>query len=196
MGDHDAAHPLLKGGAGDDLDLGGAEVAGRQGHVVLGDDPQHLAGDLADPALLVERLDGVGSHAVGAQLVLELGPHRGRGALGHRGGTRALVGAVDGGQPHHLGAAAAGDVDGDGVEPADRAVERDGSDRMAGGHGGVDHRGALGRGDVVRLQHESGQADLGEAGSQGEILDAPPHHVGGDVDVGVVGPLDQLPRPW
>lgn len=105
MGDDDAPHALLDGGVHDGADLGGAEVAGGERHVVLGDHPEHLPGGVVDLPARVDDVHGVGGHAVGAQLVLQLRPHRRARPLGVVRRAFALVGAVDGRQPDELRAA-------------------------------------------------------------------------------------------
>ncbi|MCP9980426.1 hypothetical protein LUX39_25130 [Actinomadura madurae] len=193
MGDDDAPHALLDGGVHDGADLGGAEVAGGERHVVLGDHPEHLPGGVVDLPARVDDVHGVGGHAVGAQLVLQLRPHRRARPLGVVRRAFALVGAVDGRQPDELRAGAPGQLDRDGVHAPDGPVERDRPDRAEPGVGGADHGGALRGGEVVRLQHESAESHLGEPRCEREVVDAAPHHVRGHVDVHVVPAPDKVP---
>ena len=46
----------------------------------------------------------------------------------------------------------------------------------------------------MRLEHEARQPELGEAASQGEVVDPALDHVGPDMDVKVVCAANQIPR--
>ena len=87
------------------------------------------------------------------------------------------------------------DLDGGGVEAADRVVERDRPQRP---HARAPRRSttarALGGRGVVRLQPEAGQAELEAALRELEVGDAARREVGRDVHVRVEPAADELAR--
>jgi len=84
------------------------------------------------------------------------------------------------------------DLHGHWVEATDRGVKGQRSKDIDARHGTAYHLSTLGGGDIMRLQDETGQANISESTSQRDVVHAAPHDVRGDVDVRVVGPSDEL----
>ena len=135
---------------------------------------------------------GAARDAGGFELLLDRAPDRLLGGL--RAVLARLVLGVDGRQPDDAGTAPGGDLDRLRVQPADAVVERDRAESAHLRHDGANDRRALGRRRIVRLEHEAGQAELGEATGQAEVVDAPGREIRLDVDVQVVGAADELAR--
>ena len=168
------------------VDLGPAEVPGREHELVTGDDLEH-------PREAVRREPhGLGRHAGGRELVLDLAPDRLLGRLGAV--LTGLVLGVHGRQPDDPRTSPGRDLDRLRVEPADAGVERDRTQGVDAGHGAPHDGCALRRGRVVRLEHEARQPELAEAAGEREVVDAPLREVGLDMDVQIVGPADELAR--
>jgi len=100
---------------------------------------------------------------------------------------------VDGGHPDDFRAGAAGDFDGDGIETADRVIERNSAVSGDAGDGLGDDLGAFGGGDVVGFQDEAFQAVGEKLFCEIDVVDAAFDYVGRDVDLEVVGALEGLP---
>ena len=108
-----------------------------------------------------------------AQLALELHPDRDLRPRRELRLLAALVDGVDGREPDGARALARGDLDRDGVHPADGAVERDRPEHLDAGDGRAHDRRALRRRGVVRLQLEPAEPQLGEAACERQVVDPP-----------------------
>ncbi len=166
------------------MDLGSAQMPGREHDVVTGDDREHAS----------EPLLGQGHRcacdAGRRELVLDLAPDRLLGGLGAV--LARLVLGVDGRQPDDPRAFTGRDLDRQRVQPADTGVQRDRAERIDTGHRRAHDGRSLGRGHVVRLEHEARQAELGEAAREPEVVDPPLREIRLDVDVQVVGTAHEL----
>ena len=168
------------------MDLGAAEVPGREHEVVARDDLEHLR----EPVL--RQLHRRARDAGRGELVLDLAPDRLLRGLGPV--LARLVLGVDRRQPDDPRAFARRDLDRLRVQPADAGVERDRAERVDARHRRAHDGRSLGRRHVVRLEHEARQPELGEAAREPEVVDAPLREIRLDVDVQVVGAADELAR--
>ena len=166
------------------VDLGSAQMPRREHDVVAGDDLEHSSEPLLGQ--LHRRARDPGRR----ELVLDLAPDRLLGGLGPIF-TRLVLG-VDGRQPDDPRAFARRDLDRQRVQPADAGVQRDRAERIDARHRRAHDGRSLGRGHVVRLEHEARQAELGEAPREPEVVDPPLRQIRLDVDVQVVGPAHEL----
>ena len=171
------------------------EVAGGEDQAVACDRAQHVSRLGQKAPVGIGDVHRVDAEAEAAKLVLEPRP------LGHLvpvprlGPPGRLRGRVDGRHPDDPCALARGDLDREGVHAADRPVEGERADDLAPpGRGRHDLR-ALGGRRVVGLEGEAREPELGEALREREVVDPPPRHVRSDVDVQVVGTLDEHARP-
>ena len=186
--------PLGERGVDDGERIGGRDVAGAEHHPVLGGERQHVPGLREHLPVGVEHRHRLGPDPLLPELELELRPD-GQLRLRARGRkVRALVLGVDGRQPDLARSLPRRDLDGDGVDAADRPVEDDRPEHLDARHGLPHHRRPLGGRVVVGLQAEAGQPELGEAPRQADVVDPALDHVRGDVDVEVEGAADQIPR--
>jgi len=160
------------------------------GHVVELDGRREEEWDALDHFIVRHGLD---LDPLFAQVELQPHPHRDFRA-GRRLALVRLVDGVDGRHPHGACTFARGDLDGKWVHPPDRAVERDRAKRLDPRHGLAHDGGALGGRRVVRLEDEPGHPELLEAPRERHVVDLALHDVGADVDVGVVGTLQELAR--
>jgi hypothetical protein len=209
VGDDDPLDALPRGRLGDLEDLVRAEVAGGQHHVVPGDQLKHRGDVGADVPLVVEHLDGRRLDAVRLEVVLDRRPRRRYRAWRVKCAARPLIARVDGGEPHDPRAGTRRYLDGHRIHPADRAVERDPAEhvralrcgRAPGRAPGRARRAARGLADGLRplggrvvmgLEDEPRHALIVESPGQGDVVDAPVHHVGGDVYMQVIAVGDEI----
>ena len=104
--------------------------------------------------------------------------------------SSSLALSTDGSQ-HDARAEAPGDVQRQRVQAADGVVQRDRSESLDLGHDLVDQRGAVGRADVVRLQHEARHVAGLEAMGELEVVELARQDVRSAVDVGVEGAFEE-----
>src|SRR5215211_488621 len=194
MRNHDVADALLERRIDHGKDLVAPEVAGGQDHPVRRDRGEHGARRGKHATTLVDRGNGVAVDAALAQLHLEARPDRqvGIGPLALK--VRPLAARVDCGHPHDARALTGCDLDRERVHPADGPVEHDRTERTGAVHHAADNSGALGSGEVVRLQHEAAELEILETARKAHVVDPAPHHIRGDMDVQVETASNQGPR--
>ena len=132
------------------------------------------------------------SDAGGGELVLDHSPDRLLGGLWAV--LARLVLGVDRGQPDNARSLSRRDLHGLCVQPTDPVVEGDRAEGVDAGHSASHDGSALGRGRVVRLQHEAREAELGETAREREVVDPALREIRLDVDMQVVCPADELSR--
>ena len=169
------------------MDLGSSEVTCREHEVVACDDVEHAG----KPVLCHPH--GLARNAGRHELVLDLAPDRLLGGL--RAVLARFVLGVDGRKPDDPRPTARCDLHRQRVQPTDTRVERDRAERVDTGNRRAHDSGALGGRNVVRLEHEPCQPDVGEAAGKGKIVDPPLRQIGLDVDVQVVGAANELTSP-
>ena len=194
MRDHDLAHALLERRVDDGEDLVAREVAGREHEAVPRDRAEHGPRLGQHGAVGVDDRHRLELEARRAQLALQLHPDRDPRPRRELRLLAALVDGVDRREPDGARALARGDLDRDGVHPADGAVERDRPEHLDAGNGRAHDRRALrGRG-VVRLQLEPAEPELGEAACERHVVDPPGDDVRRDVHVRVERAAQQRAR--
>ena len=160
-------------------------MTGREHEAVPGDRAEHGPRLGQHGAVGVDDRHRLELEARRAQLALQLHPDRDPRPRRELRLLAALVDGVDGREPDGARALARGDLDRDGVHPADGAVERDRTEHLdAGDRRAHDRRALRGRG-VVRLQLEPAQPELGEAACERHVVDPPRNDVRRDVHVRV-----------
>ena len=179
----DVADASFGRGLDEPEDLVAAEVAGAEDEAVTRDDVEHLVGLGQQRPSLVDDRHGRAHEAGLAEGELERDPD---GHLLVRACPQHLVLLVDrrdGREPHDPGALPRRDLDGERVQPADGAIERDRPQHDDAGDCGCHDLRPFGRRAVVGLEAEPRLAGLEAAPGELDVGDAPGDEVRRDVDV-------------
>ena len=194
MRDHDLAHALLERGVDDREDLVAAR-GGRSRTASRGGQSSPAPRASAAAPRRASSTTGTVAISIPCSRRSSCKPHPYRDL--RAGWGLALVGLVDrvdGRHPNGPGSLARGDLDRERVHPADRAVDRDSSERLDPRHCCAHDARPLSCRRVVRLEDEPGHPQLLEAPRQRHVVDLTLNDVGADVDMGVERALEQLAR--
>ena len=131
-----------------------------------------------------------GGDADRLELLLDDAPDR--LLVGRRPVLTRLVLGIDGRQPDNPRAAARGNLHRLRVQPADAGVQRNRAEHIDARGRSANDGSPLGGREVVRLEHEAGKPELGEAPGEREVVDPPRREIGLDVDVQVIRAANEL----